>query len=68
MAGQLIQLLVYLIVIGVVFWLIIGYVLPAIPMPEPIRMAVIAILALIVIIWLLSAVGLLGAPPHLRTG
>lgn len=54
MVETLLSLVVVLIVVGVCFWLFISYVLPAIPMPEPFRAAVIAILAIIVILLLLS--------------
>lgn len=57
---SLISLFVILLVLGIVFWLIATYILPAIPLPPPFKSAILAILALIVIIWLLSS--FLGVP------
>lgn len=51
----LISLLIFLVIVGVIFGLIVYYVLPAIPMPEPFKLAIIAILALIVILYLVHA-------------
>lgn len=58
---SLIGLLIVLIVIGIVFYLIVNYVLPAIPLDPPFKAAIIAILALIVIVWLLNYAGLFHA-------
>lgn len=59
----LIVLLVWLIIIGVVFYLLVNYVLPAIPVDPPIKAAIVAVLALIVILMLLGgAVGWPHAP------
>ncbi len=62
----LVWLLIFLVIIGIVFWLLQAYVLPAIPIPEPFKMAILAILSLIVILWLVSQ--FIGAPPafHVR--
>ena len=60
----LISLLIVLLVLGIVFWLIVAYVMPALPIPEPFKAAIIAILALIVILWLLM--NFLPGPLHLR--
>ena len=52
--NTLIGLLIFLVVVGVIFWLIVQYVLPAIPLGEPFKRAIVAILALIVIVWLVQ--------------
>lgn len=72
MIGSLITLLVYLIVIGLIVWLL-NYLIDAVPLPEPFnRVAKIALLVvsvLIVIILLLDFVGILGTGmPRLRLG
>jgi hypothetical protein len=55
---DLIQLLVVLIVFGFISWLIWAYV----PMPQPVKSIVMGIIVLILVIYLLSAVGLLHMP------
>lgn len=56
MIETLLFLLLWLIVIGVIFYLLLNYVLPALPLDPPIKAAIIAILAIIVVILLLSYV------------
>ena len=48
------MLCVWLLVLGVIFWLVTAYVLPALPVPQPIKSAIVAILAVIVILMLLG--------------
>lgn len=60
MIAALINLIIYLIVIGLLYWVII-YVLDNIPIPEPlnriIRVVLIVVIALIAIMLLLSLLG-----------
>ena len=59
----LIELLVVLAVIGFLSWLLITYV----PMPQPIRMAMIVVATLVVILLVLRAFGIGDIPlPRLR--
>jgi len=51
---DLVQLLVVIIVLGLVFWLVQTFL----PIPQPFKNAVLGILVIVVIVWLLSAVGL----------
>ena len=69
MIESLIYLVLYLVVIGVIVWLLL-YLIDAVPVPEPFhrvaRVAIIVISVLIVIVLLLQFVGALsGAPPRL---
>lgn len=57
---DLIALLVVLIVVGLVIYLIQGYL----PMDARIKQIIIAIIIIIVIIWLLQSIGLI---PHMLT-
>jgi hypothetical protein len=63
MIGALFNLLIYLLILGVLWWLI-DYALTALPVPEPfakiIRVVVVVIFALILITLLLSLVGVGG--------
>lgn len=52
MIETLFMLLIWLVVLGVVFWLLTSYVLPALPIAEPFKAAIVAILAIIVILLL----------------
>ena len=63
---DLLTLLVSIIVIAVVFWLLSHYVVPMLPAPW--GNVIIAIFALLVIIWLLSLVGILPALSGVRVG
>ena len=63
MIEALIYLAIYIVVVGIVVWLLL-YVIDAVPVPEPFhrvaRMAVMVIGILIVILLLLQFVGALG--------
>jgi hypothetical protein len=63
MVSSLIGLVVYLIVIGLVFWLL-NYLVDNVPMDEPFRriakIALMVVAVLIVIILLLDFIGVLG--------
>ena len=70
MITSLIYLVIYLIVIGVIFWLLL-YLIDAIPLPEPFnrvaRVIIIVVSVLIVILLLLQFVGALdGGMPRLK--
>ena len=69
MIAALIHLVIYLIVIGVIIWLLL-YLIDAIPLPQPFhrvaRTLIIAVGVLIVILLLLQFVGGDVALPHLR--
>lgn len=60
MIGALIHLVIYLIVIGIIVWLLL-YLIDAIPLPEPFnrvaRVCIIVLSVLIVILLLLQLVG-----------
>lgn len=60
MIPALITLIVYLLVIGLLYWLVI-YVLDAIPIPDPpnriIKLALMVLLVLVVIVLLLNLIG-----------
>lgn len=53
----MVSLLISLVIIGFV-----GYLIQLIPMAEPIRKAVVAILVLVAILWLLQSLGLIAGP------
>ena len=61
MIGALITLIVYLLILGLLFWLI-DYILKAIPIPDPpakiIRIALMVLMVLIVIVLLLDLFGM----------
>lgn len=61
MIAALINLIIYLLIFGVLFWLVI-YVLDAIPVPQPlnriIRIVLVVVACLIVILLLLQLVGI----------
>jgi hypothetical protein len=63
MIGALINLIIYLLVLGILIWLVL-YVVDAIPIPEPInriiKVAVVVIAALVVILLLLQLLGVSG--------
>jgi amino acid transporter len=60
MISALITLIVYLLILGILIWLV-YYVVDAIPLPEPInrivKLAVVVVCALIVIVLLLNLLG-----------
>ena len=63
MIAGLINLVIYLLVLGIVAWLVF-YVVDAIPLPQPInrivKLAVTVVIALVVILLLLDLVGVSG--------
>ena len=59
----LLPLLVALIIFGLVWWLVTAYILPHVA--EPFKTIIVIVMALCVIIWLLSLVGVVG-PIRLR--
>ncbi len=63
MLGLLIDLLITLLIVGVIWWAI-----TQIPMPPPVRIAVVVVFALIVVLILLRFLpaGLYSGPPLLR--
>ena len=65
MIGGLIQLVIYLAILGLIFY-IIDWAVGQIPMFGPVRNVVRAILALILVVYLLEALGLLAGPPFPR--
>jgi len=59
----LLSLLLVLAIIGFIVWLITTYI----PMPQPIRVAIIAVAAIAVILTILRAFGVSDIPlPHLK--
>lgn len=60
MIGGLVTLIIYLLVLGVLIWLV-YYVVDAIPLPDPlgriIKLVVVVIACLVVILMLLSLLG-----------
>jgi len=60
MIGALITLIVYLLVIGILWWLVI-YIVDAIPIPNPpnriIKIVLMVILSIVIIVMLLNLVG-----------
>jgi hypothetical protein len=50
---SLITLIIVLAVVGFAVWLLTTYV----PMPRPIRLAIIAIVVLVLVVWVLRALG-----------
>ena len=68
MIQQLLLFVIYLIIIGLVFWLI-QYVLGMLPLPEPFPMIIRVVLAVVlVIIVILMLLNLVGGVPNLRVG
>lgn len=64
---DLISLIVYLVIIGLVFYLI-DWLLGQIPLPQPIRVVVRVLMALFLVVILLQMLGVVGLPmlPVLR--
>ena len=60
MIGALVTLIIYLLVLGILIWLV-YYVVDAIPLPDPInrivKLAIVVICALIVVVLLLNFLG-----------
>jgi len=63
--NSLISLLIYLVILGLIFY-IIDWAIGQIPMMQPVRAIVRAIHALILVVYLLEALGVLGGPPFPR--
>jgi hypothetical protein len=67
MIGGFITLIIYLLVLGLLYWLVI-YVLDTIPIPDPpnriIKIALMVLMVLIIIVLLLNLIGL-GGDLHL---
>lgn len=61
---NLINLVIVLVVIGVILWLINNYI----PMDGTIKKILNAVVIIVVLLWLLTAFGLLGSMPGLRIG
>jgi hypothetical protein len=61
---SLISLLLVLVIIGVVLWLINTYI----PMDGKIKMILNVVVVVFVIVWLLSASGVIGSMSHIRIG
>jgi len=69
MIALLINLIIYLLVIGILYWLVI-YVIDAIPLPQPanrVAKLVLTVLVVLVIILLLLQVAGVDLGPHLPT-
>jgi len=69
MIASLVHLVIYLIVVGVILWLLL-YLIDTVPMPEPFhrvaRVVIIVVGVLIIILLLLNFVGLMDTgPPRL---
>lgn len=60
----LIQLVITLVVVGVILWLINGYI----PMQSTIKRILNAVVIIVVILWLLSLFGVIGSLSGLRIG
>lgn len=61
----MITILIYLVVVGVALWLINTYV----PLAAPIKTVINVVVVLALVLWLLSAFGVIGALPaplHMR--
>jgi cytochrome c biogenesis protein CcdA len=69
MISALVYLVIYIVVVGLIIWLL-TYLIDAISLPEPFhrvaRIGILVIGVLIVILLLLNFAGLLEAPPRLR--
>jgi hypothetical protein len=61
---SLISVLVTLIVVGVLLWLVNTYI----PMDGKIKRILNIVVVIIVVLWLLSAFGVLGSMQHMRVG
>lgn len=58
----MIEVLVVLVVVGVCLWLIETYI----PMAEPIKTIIRIVLVLFLVVWILSAFGIVDVPMRLR--
>jgi hypothetical protein len=61
MIGALLQLIIYLLVLGILYWLVV-YVIDAIPIPDPpnriIKLVLAVVLAIVIILMLLNLLGI----------
>jgi hypothetical protein len=61
MIGALLQLIIYLLVLGILYWLVV-YVIDAIPIPDPpnriIKLVLAVVLAIVIILMLLNLIGI----------
>jgi len=64
MIGALINLIIYLLVLGILIWLVM-YVIDAIPIPDPagrmIKLAVMVVAVIVIILLLLQLIGMGGS-------
>lgn len=60
--GGLLSLLIYLVILGLIFY-IIDWAVGQIPLVAPIRVVIRAVLALILVVYLLEALGVLAGSP-----
>ncbi len=58
----MIEVLVVLVVVGVCLWLVETYV----PLAEPIKTVIRVVLVLFLVVWILSAFGIVDVPMRLR--
>lgn len=58
----MIEVLIVLVVVGVCLWLIETYI----PMAEPIKTVIRIVLVLFLVVWILSAFGIVDVPMRLR--
>lgn len=61
---DIIQIVIVLIILGIAFWVLQTYVLPAVA--DPFKTIIMVVLAIAVILWLLSLIGF-GHGLHLRS-
>jgi hypothetical protein len=61
---SLISVLITLVIVGVLLWLINTYI----PMDGKIKKILNIVVVIIVVLWLLSAFGILGSMDHIRVG
>jgi hypothetical protein len=52
---SLLALIIFLVIMGLVFWLVTAYLLPIVP--QPFRTVILVVLVLIAIVWLLEIAG-----------
>lgn len=60
----LVTVVIYLVVVGVLLWLVNNYI----PMDGKIKQIINILVVVVVIIWLLQVLGLLGPLKHIRVG
>jgi hypothetical protein len=61
---SLISVLITLVIVGVLLWLVNTYI----PMDGKIKKILNIVVVIIVVLWLLSAFGILGSMEHIRVG